>query len=447
MGGVSLLTNECNQKETLEKLNKISIIGNCAIATAGIFILNVVAERNRHIEPGKKVDHILIYDISKRCCLFWKIWKVILAESINRENTILALQNSIKLLKTAFWGEAAESFAPFFLEKLQEELVDKTSFLSSDEKFEEIRRIALKGNIVFKTCNLFLPESFTDISRRLRENGYFADLVYFSNISEFVQTSNDAMGFTESVKRIVGIGTTFIFSKSTIFGIEQNIYQRIDNSEVPVRDLFSFKFTNPILQGYRPIFDLDQRSQIISIYSAANARLQDSPHEAAEEHAAPSSSPFISKPIENPQPVREAALTWRKPWERKTPAPIPKDSSVHLSPALRDPAEGSPIIAGSASSCDIVARPPQPVPPSAAEMPSTELAPFAAVPANPPQALFTPTNWLTQIRSYHVGVMSLGRSLYRGPLAVSETLLSAASNFLMQVGIWREKTRNFLFRH
>jgi hypothetical protein len=98
-------------------------------------------------------------------------------------------------------------------EEVEGELTREGSWLSSDESFSYIKKLAREGKISVITEDIRNDDLFRKIAKILQDNSISIDTVYLSNIGEYMLTEKDKDKFINTVRSLCTYETKFIYSK------------------------------------------------------------------------------------------------------------------------------------------------------------------------------------------------------------------------------------------
>jgi hypothetical protein len=191
---VFLTAHEGKQEKTLNTLAKQPLVGNTMIGVSGFFILNAAAVRGSVCPTATgELENIILIDRSVRVEHFWNKMQGIMADSTDRYSvihkvvTLLANETDRYFQGPGNTGNTSPS--KFFVGctmNLMEEIKSGVSWLSSDMKFDKIKKIFDNGRFIFKRADLCYPDTFKKIGQILKKEGATVDTVYLSNTSEYM---------------------------------------------------------------------------------------------------------------------------------------------------------------------------------------------------------------------------------------------------------------------
>ncbi len=196
-----LTTNEEDKSKTLNTLANVPVQGDTFVGVSGFFSLNAAAVRGT-MSFGE-IKHIVIVDRGSRVEAFWKETAKIIRESSSRAEVIEKGGQLIEKNKELYFGggQIAPSVAARAAqEAFQKEISDGTSWLSSDEKFQSIKRIFDAGCFEFRRVDLFSNEQVEDLMDDLDDQGRTVDTVYVSNVHEYLETPGERKAYNRSLK-------------------------------------------------------------------------------------------------------------------------------------------------------------------------------------------------------------------------------------------------------
>ncbi len=102
------------------------------------------------------------------------------------------------------------------IEEVELELKRKTSWLYTDDRYNHIRKLALEDKIAFITESICAVDIFNNISRVLRDNMIQIDTVYVSNISEWIDTSEERSLFFKTIQLFLTDKETILIDGRTL---------------------------------------------------------------------------------------------------------------------------------------------------------------------------------------------------------------------------------------
>ncbi len=94
------------------------------------------------------------------------------------------------------------------------------SWLSSDDGFNTIKKLASEGKIAIITEDIRAYEKLGKISDAIKENGYVVDTLYLSNIGKYMNTEEDKNNFAKSVNCLSSDQTKIIYCQAHLLDQE-----------------------------------------------------------------------------------------------------------------------------------------------------------------------------------------------------------------------------------
>ena len=174
---VWLLSNEKNIEGTLAKLERLPKKGSSFIGVGALTSLDMAARRS-HLKS------IYLFDCAAKVEAFWGSILPILKQHAKKEEALASIRTKIlenpQLFSIYVEGFARQVGSQSFVDQLNQWIVQGHSFLSHDDLYQRIHRLAQADAIVFHRVDLSDP-----VSARAIENHFFTrsvDLIYFSNI-------------------------------------------------------------------------------------------------------------------------------------------------------------------------------------------------------------------------------------------------------------------------
>ncbi|MGC2596444.1 MAG: hypothetical protein WA347_09215 [Rhabdochlamydiaceae bacterium] len=114
-------------------------------------------------------------------------------------------------------------------EEVELELNRNGSWLSTDNGFNYIKKLALEGKISVITRDIRSHETFGSIAKILKENAVAIDTLYVSNISRYMRTQEDMCSFTKTIDCLMTHQTKLILCPTD--NLEQFVLERRDLQE------------------------------------------------------------------------------------------------------------------------------------------------------------------------------------------------------------------------
>ncbi len=214
---VFLNTNELDQEKTLLKLATIPVSGDTFVGVSGFFSLNAVAARANSRDWSEKIKHIYILDRSVRVEAFWSRIPEIIKGSSCRSEVVEKVKLLINEKKEVYFSggkrstptKAAAEAVHFF----EMGIIDGTSWLSSDEKFNAIKKIFDKGRFAFRLVDLFWKDQVEAFMDELYDQERTIDTVYLSNVHEYLESEEDGMDYMDSLVELIEPNTVVVHTQ------------------------------------------------------------------------------------------------------------------------------------------------------------------------------------------------------------------------------------------
>lgn len=197
-------SNECGQKETLEKLKSFPSISQGAyIGFSGLFNFDVIVAR--------KPEIAFICDISPIVLKFFSIVRMCVLKATDRKEFIDILLENLE--KRGMFDDSIKDYLPadvpkkdalrtYFINQLENE----NSWLYSDESFMIIKRLYENNKLYHLALNAIdTQDNFRILSNWFAANGYKLDTLYISNIFDWIKKSDSKQ--SDFVKNMFSIKT------------------------------------------------------------------------------------------------------------------------------------------------------------------------------------------------------------------------------------------------
>lgn len=194
-----IVTSEKGQAEALEKVRGYPEKKN------GIF-LGFAFEFNYHLLAERSVQHAFICDINLRMHMLYKFIENNIVGCESREAFLQKLKAEFEKKKNKYFGfsDGVEKIIDYFKET-------QYSWLSSDEKFLKIRQLYRDKKIQHLNLNLEKDfQAFERLKNWATQNGYEFDVVYVSNIPEWVIRTGSISALKGNLLKIITEKTLLI---------------------------------------------------------------------------------------------------------------------------------------------------------------------------------------------------------------------------------------------
>ncbi len=215
--GVYIGTNETNRIGTFDSLKKSPVISDsCHVGFSSWFNFDVIIKRQS--------ARAVLIDFNPNTTAFMIKTLDCVVSSKNR------MEFADKIIR--YISGNAPKFSLNFNEGYHEcvgpqdevwcELKIDQGWLSSDEGFNYIRKIALEGKIAVITEDVRSHEKFKRLANVIRENGFIVDTLYLSNISKYMPEKEDKESYVKTVNYLSGSETKIIHS---LHDLEQEVIE------------------------------------------------------------------------------------------------------------------------------------------------------------------------------------------------------------------------------
>jgi hypothetical protein len=183
-----LSTNEKEQEQTLQTLQKTHTYGNTYIGTSALFNLNAAS-----VKPN--ITHIIIFDRSEIVRRFWINIKEIIIRNDDRRLAASKIIEMIEKRKRYYFGssmtyETPDQATESHIRKLRFEIVENLSFLSDDIRYARIKDIFSGQRFRFFKMDLENPISFQNLAKEMKSQNLIPDIVYTSNTKDYCDPEN-----------------------------------------------------------------------------------------------------------------------------------------------------------------------------------------------------------------------------------------------------------------
>lgn len=148
---------------------------------------------------------------------FWTHLSSYLEEEHTREETVQHIHDWMVLNAATLFPQNCACCSVHKAERefgdLKREIVDQTSWLSSDTKFQHIQSIFKAKHFAFVKADLFNPETTTAIAKKLQERNLTLDSIYLSNTKEYAEVEGLLPKYREAMKPLQSVSRkeTYLF--------------------------------------------------------------------------------------------------------------------------------------------------------------------------------------------------------------------------------------------
>lgn len=241
---VFVVSNENGTANTIDKLAKEKLSGNTIMGVSGFFALNVASVRGTLSGGEREIEHIVMFDVSKRTEAFWKQIKKIVCAFDERAKVIEQIKKILTENKDQYFYDESNTYKSedscnHYISRLDEEIQKKESWLSDDIKFERVRKIFEKGNFEFFRLDLTDPAGFDVLQKAFDKLSISIDSIYLSNVVEYLESNSETAACVQSMAGFIGPDTWVIDTEPRVCvdceDLEQRVVMREENL---LKDLF-----------------------------------------------------------------------------------------------------------------------------------------------------------------------------------------------------------------
>lgn len=225
-----LTTNEEGQDSTLEKLSRHELNGDTIVGVSGFFILNAASCRGITSEHSREgIRNIIVLDKSIPLEDFWENTVRIVKTSSDRFEVADRIEKLLMDKRKLYYGYncccdgCLQEDVKSRIRRLRCEITSGQSWLSSDLRFERIKRIFGENRFVFKRVDLCDSATVHDIASRMRACGMKLDMVYLSNVREYAEDDGYLAEFRQSLNPLVSSDGFLVDTKPR----EGSLYNRV----------------------------------------------------------------------------------------------------------------------------------------------------------------------------------------------------------------------------
>ncbi len=197
-----VITNERDQEQTLETLSTIPSMGNVMLGTSCFFNLNAYVKR---VQKQNQPYYLIILDRGSRVKNFWNKVEEVVTTSENRHDATDKIKELIhqncELYFSGYPPEGTpESISHSYQERLQKEIDNDISWLSTDQSFEIVKSMMEEKRFLFKCVNLFNDKQVQNVQNIMKANNLAIDVLYLSNVENSVRVLNRHSQFARCVQ-------------------------------------------------------------------------------------------------------------------------------------------------------------------------------------------------------------------------------------------------------
>jgi hypothetical protein len=225
---LSLVTNE-EDTRALQTLAERPITGNAVMGVSGMCLLNMASIRGSSAPAGAQIEHIILFDDSRRVQSFWQQMEPLLKSATDRLDALAKIKDLLLQRGTEYCC-LNSSYPPTQylanLRRLEEEVALGKSYLSTDERFEKIQKIFISNHFYFAPLDLFDSEKFGELHRELGSRNITVDTMYISNILRIEKTKS-RLSLSERLNQCMkSLSEILADSSQVVYGVYY------DNSEL-----------------------------------------------------------------------------------------------------------------------------------------------------------------------------------------------------------------------
>ncbi|MBI5345760.1 MAG: hypothetical protein HZB76_01265 [Chlamydiae bacterium] len=250
---VHVVSNEVGQIETQEELNVLPISGNTIMGVSGFRLLNYAAIRV--LKDPDAIKYIIALDRSLMAEAFWQDMNNIIIQSQTKEEAQEKIIQTIRQRCDRYFKGclSPSEYAETEIFRLEGEIKDNLSWLSTDAGFHAIQNIFLKNNFRFLHLDLFDQQAIFDLKDLLNQSGVTLDTFYLSNVYEYLPKTKIKF-FATSIAALIDENTITIDTKPRSSN-QKVLIQRILNG----KKKFMQGSVNPKFKHYysKPISGID----------------------------------------------------------------------------------------------------------------------------------------------------------------------------------------------
>lgn len=202
-----IVTNEVNTKETLRKVANQPPKGNLIVAVSCFFGLNVASVR-------RNLEYVILVDRGMLVNEFLNETAKIVTETSCREKAIENISSHI-VQKNGSYFQDQPNAAERKVGLLREEIVEGTSWLSTDESYHHIRNLFLLERVAIKRLDLCDPEAMKLLAAAIKTHQLSVDTFYLSNVHEYASLEGQESQLYEGVGSLISPSSYIINSHVT----------------------------------------------------------------------------------------------------------------------------------------------------------------------------------------------------------------------------------------
>lgn len=184
-----ITTNEAGDVDLLNRMRKISIVGDTIIGVSGFYTLDLAVQRGDSLRgQDKKIEQIIIIDNGLAISHFWNGVAKIVRRCTKRESAISKIK-AFLLESDSFFYHCKKRQHNYTIkcgvEKLQDCIENGISWLSNDAWYKKGKALFDQKRIHHIISDLCDPKTMGGVVNALELAGHTVDTVYFSNVFTF----------------------------------------------------------------------------------------------------------------------------------------------------------------------------------------------------------------------------------------------------------------------
>ncbi len=200
-------TNEINSGSIIGEMGTKAPQGNLMVAVSGFFALNIFAVR-------QNLDYLLLLDRGTKVHHFWQETKRIIENTDDHSQACESLMNMIERNQEYYYSGHSQ-YSPEFIKNiiiqdLAREVLNGTSWLSTQSKYWRIKTLFHLNRIEFKQVDLCNPTPLKWITTAINISGLSVDIIYLSNVQEYAAKEKKLTLFYKSLKPLIAPATWII---------------------------------------------------------------------------------------------------------------------------------------------------------------------------------------------------------------------------------------------
>lgn len=230
-GRVFVSTNEVNTLKSIEKVNEFIKEYPCepgksklAMGCSGLYCLNLFSLED--------LEEIIIFDCAHAVKIFWEQIVEIIKKAKEHKEAQKAIIDFIDHIPDNYpnlfgiWSdnisekdknEISKEESQEHNTKIMGEINQKISFLSTQERYDRIRKVIVNGKFSFHLANVNFPETFKEINEKVSQASL--RILYTSNIRDY---KSSADSYVDVFKDLLNKNTIIVDAHISHNGIYQD---------------------------------------------------------------------------------------------------------------------------------------------------------------------------------------------------------------------------------